>query len=303
MRLAQFQQSKGISFEDQIVLVNNRQMFHGFKPCFYPWSRVRPFQYLVECWRQKTVYGPKRLSLGKGLRTNKLFAGFFDRSFDHLDWLNPLFDFIRARSEQYKLVIGKGDYTITKEFKANVPENVSNVWANNVCIGDPQFSYLPMGRDFRSKHLFPDMMPTTTKTLLCYCNFSTSTHLIRQQLYDQIKKMDFIEFDHMGGFMNYTLSREQFFEKLAASKFSICPRGNAYDTFRMWDSLYVGTIPIVVREAHFHEGLLDLPILFLDSYQDFSNLSKDYLNDTYESMSKKHFNYEKLTSQYWLQTE
>ena len=48
----------------------------------------------------------------------------------------------------------------------------------------------------------------------------------------------------------------------------------------MWDSMYLGTIPIVVREAEFHRELEDLPILFLDSYDAFSELTVDFLEQT-----------------------
>ena len=68
----------------------------------------------------------------------------------------------------------------------------------------------------------------------------------------------------------------------------------------MWDDLYSGTIPIVVREAVFHKLLDDLPILFLNSYDDFKNLSAETLESSYEQMLDRKFNFEKLTASYWL---
>jgi hypothetical protein len=68
----------------------------------------------------------------------------------------------------------------------------------------------------------------------------------------------------------------------------------------MWDCLYSGTIPIVVREARFHELLQDLPILFLDDYRDFSILTADYVERLSQQFLVKKFNYAKLTRQYWL---
>lgn len=100
--------------------------------------------------------------------------------------------------------------------------------------------------------------------------------------------------------LEYSILRREFFQKLASSKFCICPRGNAYDTFRMWDAMYVGTIPIVVREAHFHQHLLDLPILFLDSYHEYGQLTKRFIEREYQRMLPERFNYAKLCYQHWI---
>ena len=87
---------------------------------------------------------------------------------------------------------------------------------------------------------------------------------------------------------------------MAASKFAICPRGKGIDTFRLWDCLYVGTIPIVVKEAVFHESIKNLPILFLDNYDDYANLTEDFLNETYQKFLEQQFDYRKLLLSFWL---
>lgn len=87
---------------------------------------------------------------------------------------------------------------------------------------------------------------------------------------------------------------------MSESKFTICPRGNGIDTFRLWDSLYLGAIPIVVKEAVFHQYLDDLPILFLDSYEDFAKLNREFLVENYQNMLRKKYNYNKLLLSYWI---
>ena len=88
--------------------------------------------------------------------------------------------------------------------------------------------------------------------------------------------------------------------KLAASRFVACPRGAAIDTFRLWDCLYLGTIPIVVKEAIFHDQLADLPILFLDRVDDFEKLDEARLEKTYENFLEMEFNYTKLKMSHWI---
>ena len=110
----------------------------------------------------------------------------------------------------------------------------------------------------------------------------------------------FAKFDHMGKFLKYSISREEFYEKLLLSKFAVCPRGNAIDTFRLWDCLYLGVIPIVVKEAIFHEMLIDLPILFIDKPEDFGLLTESRLEEVYLNMLETEWNYEKLRLSFWM---
>lgn len=238
--------------------------------------------------------------MAKGIRSHNLFAGYFDRSFDDLQRLNPVFNFIKRRPDtEFSVVIGKGDYVIDEKLVQSLPGNLISLTGNNVTLSDSRVHFLPMGRDFRSRHLFEKMRPNHAKSILCYCNFSTNTHPVREHLLEALKNKPFLKLEHMGKFLNYSLSREQFFSHLGNSKFCICPRGNAYDTFRMWDSMYLGTIPIVVREAEFHNSLEDLPILFLDSYDDFNELNADFLEQKYGEFLTRKFNYAKLTLRHW----
>jgi len=303
MTLADFQAGAGVPLNDQIILVDNPRLFRGFTPAFYPWWRLRNRvrKYPMECFSRRLRYRLHGFTIPEGLRAEQIFAGSFDRSFDDLDNLRSLYAFIRSKPHRdFTLIIGKGDYAVTEERLAEMPPNISIIYANNVCVTDHRVRYVPMGRDFRSRHLFKTTKPSAEKTNTCYCNFSISTHPVRQQVHRMLLGKTFVKMEHMGEFLRYSLSREQFFRDLSASKFSVCPRGNAIDTFRLWDSLYVGTIPIVVREAAFHDQLTDLPILFLERYEDFGDLTVGQLEDIYSSMQHRVFNYGKLTAAHWL---
>ena len=91
---------------------------------------------------------------------------------------------------------------------------------------------------------------------------------------------------------HYSISRNKFFQRLSDSKFVICPRGAAPDTFRFYDSIYAGAIPIIVKEKyHDEEYFDDIRILFLGSIKDFKSLTEEFLNEQYELLSPKLKNY------------
>lgn len=99
-----------------------------------------------------------------------------------------------------------------------------------------------------------------------------------------------------GPFLHYNISRDTFFTRLGNSKFTICPRGNSPDTFRLYDSIYAGSIPIVVREPFHNLKIFEnIPILFLNNESEFKELTQVFLEKKYlELMPKLKVNYESL---------
>lgn len=58
-----------------------------------------------------------------------------------------------------------------------------------------------------------------------------------------------------------------YIEELAQYKFCASPQGNGVDTHRMWECLYLGVIPVVVRNPILQRWFSGLPILWIDSFQ------------------------------------
>ena len=299
--LFEFQGSSGVPFGQQIVLIDNPAIFNRFVPAFFPYAKISLRKFLAECWTRKIIYGPTRYSVGRGLKSQSLFAGFFDTSFDKLSRLTRTFQYVEKQKEkEFELVIGKGDYHFDAEVLEKLPINLTRVYLNSLDLEDERLKYLPMGRDFRSVSESRNRPPCGDKKLLCYCNFSVNTHPLRKRVVDLVAKKKFVTKRHLGNFLSYEMGRDEFFNDLQSAKFCICPRGNAIDTFRMWDALYLGTVPIVVREARFHETLTDLPILFLNSYEEFGDLDEQVLEQTYSEMLTTKYNFEKLKISSWL---
>jgi hypothetical protein len=89
--------------------------------------------------------------------------------------------------------------------------------------------------------------------------------------------------------------RKHFLQQLRAHKFCFAPRGNGLDTHRLWESLYMGCIPIVkyhTAYADFH----DLPILFVSNWED---VTETLLNRTFDEFATRKWNTDKLYFPYW----
>lgn len=80
-------------------------------------------------------------------------------------------------------------------------------------------------------------------------------------------------------------------------KYCLAPPGRGPDTFRAWESLLVGTVPIVFRTT-INDLYEDLPVLVLDN---FEQLNEQYLNQQYDIIvSRVNYNFEKLFLKYWM---
>ena len=234
----------------------------------------------------KTINNPMDIPNNNSI----LFIGSHTSSIDHLDHIKKYFEIINKKPYTYIIIVGKGDGTL---YLDRIPRNIKYIFATNTNYYHPIIKFLPMGSDFRSINSFNKAnINNKERNILCYCNFSLDTHKSRTNIFNYIKNKRFITFESMGTFLKYSISRDTFFERLGNSKFTICPRGNAPDTFRLYDTIYAGSIPIVVKEQFHNLKLFDnIPILFLNNELEFKDLTEEFLEKKYIELMPKVKNY------------
>jgi hypothetical protein len=88
----------------------------------------------------------------------------------------------------------------------------------------------------------------------------------------------------------------EFISELGKHKFVLSPPGLGPDCYRVWESLLVGTIPIV-QHSHMDEMYEGLPVLFID---DWKEVTEKFLNKKYKEITSKTYSQEKLYMEYWI---
>jgi hypothetical protein len=128
---------------------------------------------------------------------------------------------------------------------------------------------------------------------LVYMNISVNTYPKERQLvYELLHDKKYVT---TASHVCSMEGRKEFLRQIRNHKFCICPRGNGIDTHRLWEALYMGTIPIT-KKVTAYEDFIDLPILFVD---DWSEVTEEFLNKKYEEIHNKRWNMLKLTMSYW----
>jgi hypothetical protein len=208
----------------------------------------------------------------------------------------------------------KKPYTYDTNFhKYNMPENYESISyydkidkniidiieKNNlfivtysVSINHPNIIFVPLGIYSQFNHFH---LKTKNKDILCYLNMGIPCDRWfgnpRKNIIDSLKDKSFVT-------KRNGLAIDEFYNDISRSKFMICPRGCGIDTYRLWDCIILGCIPIVEKyESHIQWD--DLPILFLNDISEYDGFTEEFLNKKYDEFLEKDFNYEKCKMKYW----
>jgi hypothetical protein len=180
-----------------------------------------------------------------------------------------------------------------------IEENNIKLFTHACSVLHPSIVNMPIGVYPRFNH---SQWKSNPKTVLCYANFGIHCDRWfgnpRKQVLNAIRNKPFIAQENIQE-KNRNMNNDYFYHVLSRSKFAVCPRGCGIDTYRLWDCIVLGCIPIVERYPS-HEQWYDLPILFIDSIQEYETMTEEFLHQKYAEMMDRDFAYEKVTMNYWL---
>ncbi len=138
------------------------------------------------------------------------------------------------------------------------------------------------------------MAETVAPTNLVYLNFNVRTFPSeRIPVWTLFSQKPWVT---VGSIENTIAGRTQFLRDIKAHAFVLCPRGNGVDTHRLWETLYMGSIPILRRHAAYRE-FEDMPICFVDEWEE---VTEDFLKNEERRIRHGRFSLEKLKLSYWV---
>lgn len=174
----------------------------------------------------------------------------------------------------FVLITHNSDNVITNKFDKiyNNPKLI--IWfGQNVIFKHNKIIPIPIGiANSYWAHSCININIDIVKTEYIFCNFNINTNItIRKKCFDIITKLNI-------PFLK-NINNKDNFSRLAKYKFAICPEGNGPDTHRLWESLYLKTIPIV-ENTDFIKCLINqypnIPLVILESFNELENLELNY---------------------------
>ncbi len=193
---------------------------------------------------------------------------------------------IYKRPTSRTVITGMADYSVTEEVYQALKHAVDIWYTTNKQT--PNVHGFPLGVCERTPlpPLWKAMNAPKEPRNLVYMNFTLETNPIERQLvWDTFKDKSWVTAE-------VGVTQDRFFDQVHNHRFVMCPRGYGIDTFRMWESIYLGSIPIV-KYNFVHGDWMDLPILFVN---DWSEVTPEFL----ESVDMSNRSIEKAKLSYWI---
>jgi hypothetical protein len=207
----------------------------------------------------------------------------------------------RYDKDYEKVFIGGGDWEINEsnflikdELKLMIGQNLNMISDRILAmpIGMPSFSH-----DKIIGNLDRIIEKNQDKKIiknLCYIGFRDETYLSERSM---VRKMFSEEIWTTTTVYDRTNEgHSSYIDNIYNHKFTLCPRGNGIDTHRIWESLYLRTIPIVKRCVAMKD-FENLPILWIDDWQ---QVNSNFLEEKYFEIINKEYDFEKLTLSYYI---
>lgn len=193
----------------------------------------------------------------------------------------------------FKLISHNSDEGIDIGYKDYLNNNLLTDWyCSNKHILHNKLKSIPIGLansqwphgDFASMIIHSG----SEKNNLVYKNFDKNTNIGERDICDHITSQN-------GIFMQPNRSLDEYWKKLSEAFYAISPPGNGIDCHRIWECLYLQTVPIVKYHDHFSD-FIDLPILFIESWD---QVTIPFLRENINKFKDVNWSIKELNIEYW----
>lgn len=200
------------------------------------------------------------------------------------DYLHSFFTSYKP-SNKYKIITHNSDYPIDKKF-SNILEdtNLISWFGQNINFEHKKLKSIPIGiANEMWEHGNEDVLlkiinKNNKKSKLIHCSFDINTNR-----YERLQCINAMSINNL--VMNQREKFEDYLKSLSNSFFTLSPNGNGIDCHKLWESLYLKTVPVVTKSINI-DFYKNLPIYVIDSWDHFN--VGDLTEGLYYDIIKKH---------------
>ena len=221
--------------------------------------------------------------------------------YTHTFYVKQLFSVIKNIDNFFIVVTHNCDTNV--DFSP--PPNVVKWFSQNVISYDDRIEPIPIGlendRWFRGIHKKEKMCEKLKQSRnyrnLVYMNFNISTNPDKRKIvFDTFRDKSWVTSDIHNNGEHF----DDYLDNIYNHKFVLCPEGNGIDTHRLWETLYMGSIPIVIN-SHLAESLYSFyPCVIVDNW---GQVTESRLESEYRKINEIKSFYDirnRLSFHYWM---
>lgn len=304
------------SFGDHLCVWDDK-LTGTFEP-----ANVSNFKFMAKCKefenKVMTVFidnirlYPRNLSFtGSEAQSDSLFIQYLMQN-------NNLLELVKVYPKN-KFIIFTSHEDTALDDTIQVPDNVLAIYAVNGYTNNPKVHPFPIGlqrkrnsTDNRLEYMRQILMPDflghknpnqSTPTKLLYINCGIERNPEREPLIEfETDKWCTVRFDKNSMFYGYD-QYDKFLSELRDHKFVVCPKGqkrghlDCFDTHRIWETLYMRRVPVILHHPYFHKLLKGFPVLFVNGWDEITPellVKNDYLYGVVQTMDMNKLDLETL---------
>jgi len=227
--------------------------------------------------------------------------------------INSIFKQLKT-SNVHDIILFSGDEDNSQNSNGNKeqhipPPNIIKWHAQNAEVNNNFITPLPIGlcppwaRGVCNAKQLQNVVLDIERNKLLYVNFiNVTNNFQRSEIYNvvyentkELKNCTFAE-----KYFHLKSEMIEYYANIQQHKFILCPPGNGKDTHRVWESLYLGAIPIVEDSVMNRFFAQYFPMLLVDRWYD---INEDFLLKKYEEINKKTWRYDLLDCNNWLKEQ
>jgi hypothetical protein len=178
---------------------------------------------------------------------------------------------------------------ITLKEWINLPKDMKLIVQASTRDGRDRLTKYPIGMGYLFMENEKEALKVKKKSELLLVAFNETTDSKARS--GKLTRKQFAKTLEFNGFQNYELNPQDYFKKIGKYKFTASPQGNGIDCHRHYEALLAGSIPIIEKNPLMEKKYKNLPILWT---YDYSEITQDYLIETYKAMLKKEYDFSAL---------
>lgn len=254
----------------------------------------RGIEYRYEPYLHKSIFtdDPRETIIEKLKQANIIFL--YSAGYD--EWTDILIELQEITPLPVKLMIlGGTDLIVIPEhmeiYEAFFPN--TDFWIINFIGKTEKSQVIPLLFNWDGTKEFTK----TEKKNLFGIPFSSINSIPRIEFYDDLKELPVLH-----PYLMKKMDNSDYYRALSSLYFCMCSMGNGPDTFRFWEALVCGAIPVVIKHPFFINLLQqypDLPVVVIDTLSDLETILPN-LTIEYYTEKMKHSNVELLWEEYWI---
>jgi len=197
-------------------------------------------------------------------------------------------------NHKFTLMSHNSDWGVDEKYRSLLDDDRIVEWyAQNIAFIHPKLKPIPIGiansqwPHGNFKNIQEVINCNNSKTELVYNNFNCNTSPGNRVHVQQALNKNNIP-------TNLPVNNATYLQELSRSKFCICPYGSGYDSHRVWEALYLGSIPVVPNGPVFNYK--NLPFLKVDNW---NTVNVNLLEDAYDKIINNDYDLNELNIDYW----